>query len=291
MRTLESLSYAQRERLAFIDFSLNYFGQITRADLIAKFQTGLAAATRDLASYKELAPNNLVLVHQSKTYHCTGQFIPLFEHNADVALSTLSRGFGDGLSNQIKMNQVCVESQTLNSLSTEVLSKVMRAITQQQAISIHYISLHSGLSERIIIPHSLANNGSRWHIRGYDRLTSTFRDFIITRIKHVELLDIDINKNVEMITCDKQWNRIVDLILIPHPKMKHPTAIELDYSMEDGKLGIECRAALVGHFLSRWWVDCSTDHVLDCNEYHLALHENAALYGVESAMLAPGYRK
>lgn len=40
---------------------------------------------------------------------------------------------------------------------------------------------------------------------------------------------------------------IVDLILIPHPKMQHPEAIELDYSMEDGKLGTEYRAALVGY--------------------------------------------
>ncbi|MGR5367847.1 hypothetical protein [Photobacterium damselae] len=61
--------------------------------------------------------------------------------------------------------------------------------------------------------------------------------------------------------------------------------------MKDGKLSIKCRAALVGHFLSRWWVDCPTDHVLDCNEYHLALNENTALSGVESAVLAPGYRK
>ena len=46
MKNVQHLSYAQRERLAFIDFSLNYFGEISRSDLNNQFQTGLAAATR-----------------------------------------------------------------------------------------------------------------------------------------------------------------------------------------------------------------------------------------------------
>ncbi|HCE1508452.1 TPA: WYL domain-containing protein, partial [Vibrio parahaemolyticus] len=97
MKKLEQLPHAQRERLAFIDFSLSYFGEIARADLIAKFQTGLAAATRDFATYKEFAPCNLELIHQSKSYHRTDQFVPLFDHDPDTVLVSLARGFGDGL--------------------------------------------------------------------------------------------------------------------------------------------------------------------------------------------------
>lgn len=46
MKNLDDLPRAQKERLAFIDFCLNYYDEISRADLIARFQTGLAAATR-----------------------------------------------------------------------------------------------------------------------------------------------------------------------------------------------------------------------------------------------------
>ena len=60
---LDSLPHAQKERLAFIDFNLQYFGQVARADLVQRFKTGLAACTRDLTAYRELAPNNIQLFH------------------------------------------------------------------------------------------------------------------------------------------------------------------------------------------------------------------------------------
>lgn len=289
MKKLEQLPHAQRERLAFIDFSLSYFGEITRADLIAKFQTGLAAATRDFATYKEFAPCNLELIHQSKSYHRTDQFVPLFEHDPDTVLVSLARGFGDGLASQLETSQVCVQAQQLNKPSTDILSAVMRAIHKKTALKIKYVSLSSGNSTRSIVPHSLANNGSRWHVRAYDRSTSSFRDFVLTRIKSASLALNEVDSIKGSISADKQWNRIVDLTLTPHPKAKHPEAIELDYGMIKGKLHVESRAALAGYLLNQWNVDCSSTFQLDPNQYHLALEENAAIYGVETANLAPGY--
>ena len=57
---LENLNHAQRERLAFIDFSLEFFGQIARADLIQKFGTGLASCTRDLSLYREIGTRTML---------------------------------------------------------------------------------------------------------------------------------------------------------------------------------------------------------------------------------------
>ncbi|MDW3640245.1 helix-turn-helix transcriptional regulator [Vibrio sp. 1291-1] len=290
MKTLEQLPHAQRERLAFIDFSLSYFGEIARADLIAKFQTGLAAATRDFATYKEFAPLNLELIHQSKSYHRTEQFVPLFEHDPDTVLVSLARGFGDGLASQIENNQICIQAQQLNNPSTNTLSSVMRAIHKKAALKIKYVSLSSGSSTRTIVPHSVANNGSRWHVRAYDRSTSSFRDFVLTRIKSATVGKDEVDANKESISADKQWNRIVDLTLVPHPRAKHHEAIELDYGMTKGKLHVESRAALAGYLLNQWNVDCSKTFQLNPNQYHLALEENAAIYGVETADLAPGYK-
>ncbi|MCF4174314.1 MULTISPECIES: YafY family protein [unclassified Vibrio] len=289
MKKLDQLPHAQRERLAFIDFSLSYFGEIARADLIAKFQTGLAAATRDFATYKEFAPCNLELIHQSKSYHRTDQFVPLFDHDPDTVLVSLARGFGDGLASQLENSQVCIQPQQLNKPSTDILSAVMRAIHQKMALKIKYVSLSSGNSTRTIVPHSLANNGSRWHVRAYDRSTSSFRDFVLTRIKSASLAPNEIDSVKESISADKQWNRIVDLTFVPHPTAKHPEAIELDYGMVHGKLQVECRAALAGYLLNQWNVDCSSTYQLNPQQYHLALEENAVIYGVETASLAPGY--
>ncbi|OOE59539.1 WYL domain-containing protein [Salinivibrio sp. ML323] len=289
MKQLEQLPHAQRERLAFIDFSLSYFGEVARADLIAKFQTGLAAATRDFSTYKELAPYNLELIHQSKSYHRTAQFVPLFEHDPDTILMSLCRGFGDGFASQLEDSQVCVQAQQLNKPSTDILSAIMRAIHQQTAIKVEYVSLNSGASTRAIVPHSLANNGNRWHVRAYDRSTSSFRDFVLTRIKSSSPDPNKVDSVKESVSADKQWNRIVDLTFIAHPAAKHPEAIWLDYNMVDGKLQVECRAALAGYLLNQWNVDCSSSYHLNPQQYQLALEENAAIYGVETARLAPGY--
>ena len=56
---LEQISYAQKQRLAFIDFSLFFKGHLSRQDLLDKFEVGLSAASRDFTTYKELVPNNL----------------------------------------------------------------------------------------------------------------------------------------------------------------------------------------------------------------------------------------
>lgn len=52
-KRVEDLSLAQRERLAYIDFQLYFFGDIGRPDLIERFGVAPAGATRDLALYRK----------------------------------------------------------------------------------------------------------------------------------------------------------------------------------------------------------------------------------------------
>ena len=288
MSLLETANHAQRERLAFIDFNLQYFGQVARADLIQRFQTGLAAATRDFSFYKECAPKNLVLKHQTKKYHRTNLFKPLFEHEPEAVLTGLCRGFGDGISHGVQPSQVCIDATRLVHPDAEVVSTVTRAITNHQPIKVNYVSLSSGESVRELVPHALINSGLRWHVRAFDRKHEEFRDFVLTRLVSIEVLDEPIAAQ-EAREADKQWNRIVDLHLIPHPELKHPKAIELDFDMVDGELTLEVRAALVGYLLNQWKVDCSKEYSLNSDEYQLALKANEAIYGVENLILAPGY--
>lgn len=49
---LDSLNHTQRERLAFIDFNLDFLGHIAKAKLIQKFGISPAPYTRDFAVYK-----------------------------------------------------------------------------------------------------------------------------------------------------------------------------------------------------------------------------------------------
>ena len=285
---MDSLTHAQKERLAFIDFSLQYFEQVSRADLIQRFKTGLAACTRDLTSYRELAPQNLKLFHHTKNYHRTDEFKPLFEHNPEAILTALCRGFGDGLSNGIQPSEYCIDATRLVDPQSDIIAALMRAIKHNKAIECSYVSLSSGESKRVIVPHTIVNNGQRWHVRAFDRKSNEFRDFVCTRLQNIKVINQPVSDD-QLIRSDKNWNTIVNIEIVAHPSIKYKQAIEMDYAMVDGVLSIEARAALIGYLMRQWNVDCSESASLSGPEYQLYLQNSQTLYGVENLVIAPGY--
>ena len=79
------------------------------------------------------------------------------------------------------------------------------------------------------------------------------------------------------------------LEIVPHPKnVEYPTAIKMDYGMENGVLKLDVRAAMAGYLLRRWNVDCSESGSLSGPEYQLYLQNNKTLDGAENLALAPG---
>ena len=288
MNGLGQLTHAQRERLAFLDFCLNYFGSISRAALMDRFGTGLAAATRDFAAYKSFAPDNLVLRHNNKVYERTLSFKPLFEHDPSAVLSCLANGFGNGISQPSLSSNRCIVAPQLILPKIEIISALMRSIHLEKPIQCTYVSLSSGITKRELVPHSLANDGRRWHVRAYDREKAEFRDFSCSRFESIAVID-DTPHEQESRESDHQWNRWVELELIPHPLLQFPRAIELDYGMVNGLLSIKVRAALVGYILNFWNVDCSDGFQLNSGRHSLALKNRLALYGIENLVIAPGY--
>ena len=284
-----NLGQAQRERLAHIDFRLWFLGEVSRADICARFGVAPAGATRDLALYREAAPGNIVFDGSSKTYRMGDSFSPLFEHPLDRVLSSLSLGFGDGLGGGEGPMVPCEYPAPTSRPSTETLACVTRAIASRSAVSIAYVSVAGGESRREIVPFALADNGLRWHVRAFDRKSGEFRDFVLTRVLHPRILAGRGPGHGELPADDIQWSRIVELDLVAHPDGERPEIAALDYPMVDGVLRLRARAALAGYVLRRWSVDCSPDHSLRGPEYRLWLRDPLALYGVGSAALAPGY--
>lgn len=287
MSRLDELNHAQKQRLAFIDFCLQYFGQISRQDLITKFATGLAAATRDLALYRELAPDNLKLVHPTRHYQRQPQFSALFEHDPQAILSGLARGFGDGLSQPLVPSQVCIDAQQLIQPKPDIIAAVMRAIQQNAALQISYVSTSSGENVREIVPHILINNGQRWHVRAYDRTHKQFTDFVVTRIKQVRKEQLAVAQH-EQPAADTAWLTPIELVVVPHPSLRHPEAIALDYGMRNGELTLQSNAALAAYLLRSWSVDCSKEHKISSGVCQLALKNHAVLEQLEHLSIVPG---
>ncbi len=289
VQRVESLSHAQRERLAYIDFRLYFFGEIGRPDLIDRFGVAPAGATRDLALYREIAPQNIEFDGSNKIYRIGKDFAPLFEHASQRVLSALALGFGDGVNGESHTLLPCESPAVLSSPKMEVLAPICRAIHAKRPVAIRYHSMSSGESERVIVPFALVDTGLRWHVRAFDRKSGEFRDFVITRIEAPTLLDEEPKAN-ERPDNDIQWTRIVELDFVPHPRLSRPEIIRMDYGMTDGSIRMRVRAAVAGYMLLRWSVDASPDHSLTEEQYRLWLNDPLALYGVENAKLAPGYR-
>lgn len=284
----DQVSKAQRERLIYIDFCLEFFGQISRADLIAHFNIATASCTRDFSLYKKLAVNNLILRHQTKLYYRTANFKPVFVHDPEQALVKLCAGVGIERFIKVRQNtQYCFDAIRLVHPRSDILASLMRAISANRAIVCDYVSLSSGLTKRELIPHSLINNGHRWHVRAFDRKSTQFRDFVCSRFLEIDILDQPIEEH-EADGNDMQWHTILSLQIIAHPRLAHPRAIELDYTMKEGLLELPVRAAIVGYLAHQWRIDCSENHHLDPQKYHLALQNHAVLKQIDYLNLIPG---
>ena len=287
---LEQLTQPQRDRLAFIELRVRFVGEIRRQDLVARFGIQSAAATRDLALYKELSPGNIDYDPKGKAYILGPDFRTIFNFPPERALSWLTQGFGDGEPMRLKAWVASESPSRLTHPDLDVLASVTRAIHQESAMAVDYYSISSGKSKREIVPFALMDIGLRWHVRAFDRKSQEFRDFVITRIKNPVVLKGQPVEPHETSDQDIQWTRIVELELVPHPDQPRPEITEMDYSMQGGVLRMKLRAATAGYILRKWSVDCSPDHSLRGPEYRLWLKDHLAIYGVRNAVLAPGYR-
>jgi hypothetical protein len=290
---IAQLPQATRDRIAHIDFTLLFKGEAVRADLVDRFSIAAAQATKDFTMYRELAPGNIEYDQKLKLHKRGEAFEPLFDYDVVRTLATISQGYGDGFTGKVKPPLACEAPYHLNKPSLSIVAKVTEAIHKGKALSITYLSLSSGETTREIVPHTLVDNGLRWHVRGFDRKHNEFRDFVLTRIKEAVVIEDStlspsVIKESELETQDRQWNRFVELELVPHPRIEHSEAIELDYGMTGGVLKVEIRAATAGYLLRQWHVDCSTEHSLMGFEYQLWLRNSQALYGVTNLSIAPG---
>jgi predicted DNA-binding transcriptional regulator YafY len=240
--------------------------------------------------YRSLAPDNLDFDGTSKLYLPSAKFQPLFPHSPGRVLVALSEGFGDGVHSAGRPLVPCEFPNALSLPSASVLAPITRAINRRKAVRIKYRSRSSGLSEREVVPLALVNIGTRWHARVFDRKSEDFRDFVLTRMLEPQVLEDSPVRDEETAQSDLQWSRIIELELVPHPDFESRDVVLMDYPMEDGLLKVRVRAANAGYMLQQWHVDCSPDHSQRGREFALWLRDPLALYGSESAFLAPGYR-
>ncbi|MCP4322436.1 MAG: WYL domain-containing protein, partial [Alteromonadales bacterium] len=216
---LQKLSYAQQQRLAYIDFKLYFTGSVTRADIVQHFKLGVSAATRDINLYKEHAPKNMAYDNTQKKYFLTNSFKPLFTHDAKRTLVKLAHQISDGfdaIGDNSGVDFPVEQPSQLNVPDINVIAKLTQAMINGKAVSVIYTSLSSGSGARELVPHTIVDNGLRWHVRAYDRKSNAFRDFVLTRLAKVTVINNEPEVK-EIKLQDEQWNTIMPLEIVPHP--------------------------------------------------------------------------
>ena len=291
---LNDLSAAQRQRLAYIEFRVWFFGEVTRKDVLDRFGLATAAGTRDMVLYRDLAPNNVA--YEGKVYRYQPTFTPLFEHQAERVLAMLTAGFGEGEPPSMGESLPHAVPARLNQPPLDILAAVTRAIHGGYPLRLTYHSMKTGAVAREIVPHALVDSGLRWHVRAYDRTKGEFRDLVLTRMENIEPIENQSTVNPvqshELPAADAQWQKEINLDLLPHPAHPHPSSIARDFGMGAlGALRVTLRAAVAGYVLRQWQVDCSHDARLRGREFRLWLADTAQLNGVDNAVLAPGFVK
>jgi hypothetical protein len=280
---------SQPKRLSFIELCAFFRGEVGRADLEARFGIRPAAATRDFLIYRTLSPDNLRYDTSAKSYVSAAQFKPVFAFDTSRVLSWLIQGFGDGLSAHTRRPIPGEAAVLLFASPLQTLATITRAIHQAKPLAIRYWSVSSGESRRTIVLFALVDSGLRWRVRAYDRVRARFGDFVSTRIAAPRIPD-ETPAEQERPLSDHQWDRMVDIELVPNPGLGHPGAVEADHRIGGGILKQSVRAAVACYALHRWQEDCSPDHRLDPKSHHLWQRNILTLYGVESAVMARAIR-
>ena len=244
-----TVRWSQERRLQFIDFRLQWDGRLNRSDLTRFFQISVPQASMDIRLYSERAPYNLVYDRSSRLYVATPDFSPLFETSgADqymTQLLALEQQALAPLQSFIEMRPpVASVSLPSRRIDQQALKMLLRAIAEQGKVSARYQSItREEPLLRDISPHAFGYDGLRWHVRAYCHLRQGFRDFVLGRILTVELLRTSDIKARD----DLEWNTMVTLELIAHPELSEAQrrGIEIDYGMENGKIALVCRQAML----------------------------------------------
>lgn len=257
--------WGQQRRLEFIDYRLTWDQVLRRSDLTDFFGISVPQASLDISEYIKRASSNIVYDPKTKIYRSTTEFRSIYPS------SNLSRFMEDLLrissSSEVPYDSFLGWIPSIvrvptpgRRLDTQTVLAITRAMRENGKLVIRYQSFsEADPVVRTISPHSLANDGSRWHIRAYCHTRLEFRDFLFSRIHDVISFENDRPRKDE----DISWNKIVTLELVPHPGLQpnQKRIIELDYAMLNGVHRMDCRQSLIYYVFRNLRLDLDSTSV------------------------------
>ena len=236
----------------FIELKAWWEGRVNTTDLVNERQLSRPYASKILNDYRKDHPGHLQYDSSQKAY------LP-GPHMAPVYLNGDAAEYFNWASERRQPSELPPGFATLDpparNVSPSVLRPIIRARREQRRLEVDYVSLTNPDREgRILVPHTFVNTGLRWHLRAWCEKSQEYRDFVLSRFRgEPELL----SPSPHGMEDDTAWNTRVTLVFAPDSRLppQKQTVIEQDYQMENGRLNVTTRAALVHYVLQEMQVN------------------------------------
>jgi predicted DNA-binding transcriptional regulator YafY len=248
------MAKSSNARFHFIEQLIWWEGQINATHLMEKYGITRVQASNILKAYRQKNPQYLRYNQSAKAYVITEHFHKIGDQFDFINYLTTVANKSTVPHNKLAIFVLEVEAP-LRNIHAEQVRPILKAIREQLAIDIGYISLSTpDYLDRIIEPHALVFDGLRWHIRAYCRKNESFRDFTLSRFNGEAIFE---GKATTTAKQDEKWQTQVDVVIQPDPRLtpKQQEIIANDFQMTNGIKTITTRAALVNYLLLRLRID------------------------------------
>jgi predicted DNA-binding transcriptional regulator YafY len=186
-------------------------------NLTEQFEVSLATARRDIAYLRDrlLAPLEFDQVKNGFYYTEQGFALPFTQSPKIFFLLGMIHKLAEeaGLRELDEVRQLEEKLSTLlsadyqdlkeglycewveiESINTGIFGKIVEALLNHRAVSLHYTSASAGDSVRVVEPQRLCNYQGRWYLLAHCRLRDDLRMFHLARIRNAEVTDEKISR-------------------------------------------------------------------------------------------------
>lgn len=250
------LNYDLVKRFHFIELIVFWENRLTTKHIQQHFNISRSSASKYIQDYLKLYPDFLIYNNSKKGYQATKFFVPKY---GKKDLGTYLSITQQGIQSEYYTHFTSMQSP-LVPVNPKRVSGILYALKHKQRIDVGYASVSSPEFEsRIISPHNLVFDGTRWHVRAYCEKNRDFRDFVLTRFNGECEVEGPAKYDQQH---DTLWQTQLTVSIEPDPRLTPNKAriIALDHQMNQDSNGnykrnISTRAALLLYLLKQLRVD------------------------------------
>lgn len=235
------------ERLALVELLLVWEGRATRTRL--RQLTGLqtAQASRLLAAYRNLAPQNCEHDTAARGLVATPTIRPVVTAGRFLEYQRmLDRAPEDAAPALVRVASV---DSALFEIAPHLFRPAHQAIELGCALELTYLDAgHPKGRIQTVFPHALIAAPGRWLMRAYLEQDGVHGEISLARITHARF---DRSRPADPTIADRDWERIETVRLVPHPALPpgEQTLLRADFMAGTAALVLSQRAPVIPYLL------------------------------------------